>query len=106
MKCSICSSEQVVFSGTDAFVLGIPTEKYCYECANNGSAKRAEALKGLSEWEIEEQYKEMLDECYPAYNFNGMEYLPSAILRNCDPIAYRIGLSEFTDVLLEEQEIG
>lgn len=30
-----CNNTNLVFSGTDAFVLGgIPTEKYCYQCAN------------------------------------------------------------------------
>jgi hypothetical protein len=30
-----CSSTELVYSGTDAFMLGgIPTETYCYECAN------------------------------------------------------------------------
>ena len=34
MKCLICNSNSVVMSGIDAFCLGIPTEKYCYDCAN------------------------------------------------------------------------
>lgn len=29
-----CESTELVYSGTDAFVLGIPTETYCYDCAN------------------------------------------------------------------------
>lgn len=36
MKCQNprCESTELVYSGTDAFVLGgIPTEKYCYTCA-------------------------------------------------------------------------
>lgn len=36
MKCIIrnCESEELVYSGTDAFMLGIPTEKVCYAHAN------------------------------------------------------------------------
>lgn len=34
MKCQICESTEVIFSGTDAFMLGVPTEKFCYRCAN------------------------------------------------------------------------
>jgi hypothetical protein len=36
MKCIVksCESDEVVYSGTDAFMLGIPTEKVCYEHAN------------------------------------------------------------------------
>ena len=36
-QCAIptCSSTELVYSGTDAFMLGgIPTETYCYGCAN------------------------------------------------------------------------
>jgi hypothetical protein len=30
-----CESTELVYSGTDAFMLGgIPTETYCYNCAN------------------------------------------------------------------------
>ncbi len=29
-----CDSFELVFSGTDAFMLGIPTEQICYDCAN------------------------------------------------------------------------
>lgn len=37
IKCD-CGSENIVYSGIDAFLLGVPTEKVCYECAN---AKRS-----------------------------------------------------------------
>lgn len=29
-----CKSTELVYSGVDAFVLGIPTETYCYTCGN------------------------------------------------------------------------
>jgi hypothetical protein len=29
-----CESTELVYSGTDAFMLGINTETYCYKCAN------------------------------------------------------------------------
>jgi hypothetical protein len=36
MKCKVinCESTELVYSGTDAFMLGITTETYCYNCAN------------------------------------------------------------------------
>lgn len=36
MKCQSfhCDSTELVYSGIDAFVLGVPTETYCYDCAN------------------------------------------------------------------------
>ena len=34
-KVNNCTSTSIVYSGTDAFILGgIPTETYCYSCAN------------------------------------------------------------------------
>jgi hypothetical protein len=38
----ICDSTELVYSGVDAFLLGLPTEKYCYECASNGYAHKTE----------------------------------------------------------------
>jgi hypothetical protein len=29
-----CNSTELVYSGTDGFMLGVPTETYCYNCAN------------------------------------------------------------------------
>ena len=34
MNCLVCKKNEVVYSGIDAFILGIPTEKFCYDCAN------------------------------------------------------------------------
>ena len=36
MKCKVlnCESEELVYSGTAAFILGIPTESICYDCGN------------------------------------------------------------------------
>jgi hypothetical protein len=44
-KIDFCDSTELVYSGVDAFVLGIPTETYCYDCANSGDAHR-ELLEG------------------------------------------------------------
>ena len=36
MKCKVadCESEELVYSGIAAFILGIPTESICYDCGN------------------------------------------------------------------------
>jgi predicted nucleic acid-binding Zn-ribbon protein len=47
----------------------------------------------LEESNYESSYDDMLDECYPEV-FN---ILPSRILSECDPIAYRCGLSDYLD---------
>lgn len=54
--------------------------------------------------ERNEQFDEMLDECYPVYKIGDMTFYPSQILYDCDPIAYRIGVSEYEDYLEEEEE--
>jgi hypothetical protein len=33
-ECKSCDSVELVYSGVDAFILGVPTETYCYPCAN------------------------------------------------------------------------
>jgi hypothetical protein len=55
-----------------------------------------------TESEIEEQFDEMLDECYPVVKIGELTFYPSQILKNCDPIAYNIGVSEYMD--MEEED--
>jgi hypothetical protein len=55
-----------------------------------------------TEIEIEEQFDEFLDEAYPVVKIGELTFYPSQILKNCDPIAYRIGVSEYEDMLDEE----
>ena len=47
----------------------------------------------LYNYDDEEAYNEMLDDCHESV-FN---IYPSTILKECDPIAYRCGLSDFED---------
>lgn len=51
MKCIVrgCEDTQLVYSGTDAFMLGIPTEKVCYPHAN--AYAQVSAL--VEEWKAE-----------------------------------------------------
>ena len=58
----------------------------------------------MEDYEIEQQFKDLLDECYEPYKINGMEYMPSDILLNCDPIAYRVGLSDYEASLEADKE--
>lgn len=46
--------------------------------------------------EAEDAYDEMLDDCYEPFRIGSMEYSPSLVLREVDPIAYRCGLNDFT----------
>jgi hypothetical protein len=56
----------------------------------------------LEEIEGETQYNEFLDEVYPVVKIGYLTFYPSQILKECDPIAYRIGLQEYLDSLAEE----
>ncbi len=46
---------------------------------------------------IEDMFDEMLDETYPVVKIGELTFYPSQILKECDPIAYRIGVSEYED---------
>lgn len=45
----------------------------------------------------EDDYDYMLDECYPDYEVGYITFTASQILKECDRIAYDIGLNELLD---------
>ena len=53
----------------------------------------------MTESEALDQYNEMLDDCYPPVNVCGYEYDPSRALKELDPIAYRVGFSDYCSSL-------
>lgn len=61
-----------------------------------------ESNEPLSDYDLHERYDEMLDECYETAKVGPYEYPVSDALRNVDPIAYRVGFSEWLDSELEE----
>jgi len=54
-------------------------------------------METIQEHEAMERFDDMLDEVYEPYNMGGMEYMPSQILKECDPIAYRVSLADYID---------
>ena len=44
-----CESTELVYSGVDAFMLGIPTESICYDCANT----YAHVSRIVEAWKVE-----------------------------------------------------
>jgi len=62
-----------------------------------------EILKEMSDDDLKEQYDEMLDEIYPEIKIGTLTFSPSRVLRELDPTAYRIGLSEYEDSLMEDE---
>ena len=47
-------------------------------------------------WEAEERVEEDLNEVYAVFHIGDMTYEAGAILRNCDPIAFRCTVSDMT----------
>lgn len=58
----------------------------------------------ISEREIEEQYNDALDDC-GMIKIGILEYAPSLVLKSVDPTAYRCGLADYIDFLLEDRTI-
>jgi hypothetical protein len=55
--------------------------------------------KKFSEQELIEQFNDYLDESQPEVSVAGYSYLPSRVLKDVDPIAYRTGLADYADLL-------
>jgi hypothetical protein len=53
----------------------------------------------MEDYEIIEAYNEMLDETNPEIVIGSLIYSPSYVLREVDPIAYNVGLTDFQDAL-------
>jgi len=58
----------------------------------------------LSEYEAFQLYDQMLNEVYPELSIGHSTFLPSTVLKELDPIAYRVGFSEYADSLAEDGE--
>jgi hypothetical protein len=51
-----------------------------------------------------DRFDEMLNNVYPEYSMGWITFTPAQILKECDPVAYRIALSEFDDFFIEGEE--
>lgn len=56
----------------------------------------------MNQEELEERFDDMLNDCYPAVKIGYIEFSPADILKSCDPIAYRVGVSDYEDYEKEE----
>lgn len=59
-------------------------------------------MSQLHDYQLEEMFDNMLDECFEAVNICGWKYLPSRILREVDPVAYRCNFSDWLDSQLTD----
>jgi hypothetical protein len=52
--------------------------------------------------ERHEGFDEMLNDVYPPYQIGELTYYAADILANCDPIAYRVSVSDYEDAMERE----
>ena len=60
----------------------------------------------MEDYEIEQEYKDMLDDVYGAVDIAGFKYETSQALKEVDPIAYRVGLSDYESYLESEGRLN
>ena len=58
--------------------------------------------EGITDYEMHRRYDEMLDEITGDVVIGTLRYSASEVLKGVDPIAYRVGFSEFVDSELGE----
>ena len=58
-------------------------------------------METITETEAMERFDEFLDEAYPTVKVAYGNYDPSRVLKECDPIAYRVMLADFIDMEAE-----
>lgn len=60
----------------------------------------------LTPIDLEERYREMLDECYPEVKIGYATYSPSKIVEELSPTDFRCGVVDYTDSLVSDNEIS
>jgi len=59
-------------------------------------------IESADEADAEEGFDLMLNDVEPWVTVCGMDYLPSEVLRKCDPIAYRCAVGDFLDSFYQD----
>ena len=62
----------------------------------------SEMATTVYQYQLEEMYDDMLDEVFGTVEVAGMTYDTSVLLKNADPIAYRVGMAEYADSLMSD----
>lgn len=61
-------------------------------------------LEGCIAEYIDNNYDDLLDEDTEEYQIGYLTFYASDVLKNCDPVAYRCGQSDYESSILEEAE--
>jgi hypothetical protein len=115
--------ESIAYKVTDNFCYGcykVVEGDYCPECHSDDFMRHMDGV-GVeygTEWVIEELIKqhceaiddeelfdEMMDECYPEIEIGCCSWQPSYAMKELDPTAYRIGVSEHADSLVQDDQL-
>lgn len=56
----------------------------------------------LMDWELEDMFKEWIDECCEPVEIMGIELYPGDVLESCDPTAFRCHLNDWVDMEVQE----
>ena len=77
-------------------------EKYLIDFEEFNEEDFYEALEDEANYYVEENYDELLDECYEEVHIGCCTFYASQILKECDPIAYNCGISDEQSRVLED----
>lgn len=77
-----------------------------FELTKDQRAKVLADAETLTDWALELQYNDLLDECNEPVKVCGYEYAPSSALAKLDPVAYRCGFADWIGCNEEIVEIG
>lgn len=61
--------------------------------------------EAVTQSEAQDMFNQMLDECYEEIRFGEVSYLPSDVLESTDPIAHRVGVSDYIDALCQDGDV-
>jgi len=56
----------------------------------------------ITGYDLEEMYEEMLNDCYGVVEVAGITYDTARVLKDTDPIAYQVGMSDYASSLMED----
>jgi len=52
--------------------------------------------------DVDQIYRDMLDDCEPEVNVAGLSFVPSRVVEELDPVAFRCGVNDYVDSLVGE----
>jgi len=58
----------------------------------------------MTEYELSQQYDDMLNDVYGPCSIGGHEYETAFVLWQVDPIAYRVGMADYADHLMTDDD--